>query len=477
MYNKVNTNKQKPAIHGISIKALIYTLVFLFITFSIFTLLFFSASFLSQEQSKITALLLIVIALWATGIIPEHITALLFFFTTVIFSLAPVEIVFSGFTSAAFWLVFSGLVIGVAINETGLGKRFAQRIVKHLEGSYIKIITGMVLIGVIFSFLMPSAMGRIVLLIPIALGIADHFAFSSGSNGRTAIILAAIFGTFIPAFSILPANVANMILAGLAENQFNISFLYGEYLLLHFPILGMLKAIIIIALLIWLFPDSPSEKQYRELSASRKITKEESVLLTLIVLLLILWGSDFIHHISPAWIALGGAIFLLLPGFNIVSPKVFNDKINLSPLLFVAGILGFGGVISSSGIGDTLAQTFLSILPVERGETFINFMLLNFMATITAFMTTLPGVPAVLTPISSQLSQATGLPLESVMMTQVIGFSTVIFPYQAPPILVGLQMAGENISSAIKFCLWLTLVSLIFLTPLNFFWWHLMDMF
>lgn len=97
----------------------------------------------------------------------------------------------------------------------------------HLEGSYIKIIAGVVLIGVIFSFLMPSAMGRVILLIPIALGIAEHFAFSAGSNGRTAIILAAIFGTFIPAFSILPANVANMILAGLAEHQFNFSFLYG----------------------------------------------------------------------------------------------------------------------------------------------------------------------------------------------------------------------------------------------------------
>lgn len=477
MCKKANINECQSSGNRVSIKALIYTLVFPLIIFIVVSLLFFSPSFLTEQEAKIIALLLVIIALWATGIIPEHITALMFFFSTIILSLAPVEIVFSGFTSTVFWLVFAGLIIGVAINETGLGKRFADQIVKHLEGSYLKIITGMVAIGVIFSFLMPSAMGRVVLLIPIALGIADHFGFSSGSNGRTAIIFAALFGTFIPAFAILPANVANMILAGLAENQFNILFLYGEYLLLHFPVMGLFKAMTIVLLLVWLYPDSPTEKQYRELSARRKITRDELILFVLVIVLLLLWVSDYLHHISPAWIALGGAIFLMSPGINIVSQKAFNEKINLSPLLFVAGILGFGGVISSSGVGDILAQTFLSVLPIERGETFINFMLLNLMATTTGFMTTLPGVPAVLTPLSTQLSQATGLSLESVVMTQVIGFSTVIFPYQAPPILVGLQMAGETISNAIKFCLWLTFVSLIFLAPLNFFWWQLLDMF
>lgn len=472
LFNTIKINKDR-----LSIKTLIYTMVFLISIVSIVFLLFFHPSFLTEDESRITALLLLIITLWATSIIPEHITALLFFFCTIIFSMAPADVVFSGFTSAVYWLVFAGLIIGVAINETGLGKRFADQIVIHLEGSYLKIIAGVVLIGVIFSFLMPSAMGRVVLLVPIAVGIADHFGFSAGSNGRIAIILAAIFGTFIPAFSILPANVANMILAGLAENQFNFSFLYGEYLLLHFPVLGMLKAVLIIALLIWLYPDTPSEKQYRELSVSKKITTDEFILLIMVVLLLLLWGSDFIHHISPAWIALGGAIFLLLPGINIVTPKAFHEKINFSSLLFVAGIIGFGGVISYSGIGDIMAQRFLSVLPMAQGENFINFMQLNFMATITGFMTTLPGVPAVLTPLSAQLSQATGLPLESVIMTQVIGFSTVMFPYQAPPILVGLKMAGENISDAIKFCFWLTLVSLLVLMPINFFWWQVMGRF
>ncbi|MCW8932121.1 MAG: SLC13 family permease [Gammaproteobacteria bacterium] len=442
---------------------------------SIAIILFLSSSFLTEYELKISVLLMFVISCWATGVIPEHITALLFFFSSIIFSLAPTEVVFSGFTSAVFWLVFSGLIIGIAINETGLGKRFANKIVKHIEGSYLRIISGMVVIGVIFSFLMPSAMGRIVLLIPIALGIADHFGFSPGSNGRTAIILAMIFGTFIPAFGILPANVANMILVGLADNQLEISFLYGEYFLLHFPILGLLKAVIIILLLVWIYPDSPPSKQYRELSSDRLLSKDESILLTLIALLLILWGSDFLHHISPAWVAMGGAIFLLFPGINIVNQKNFQEKININSLLFVAAILGFGGVINSSGFGDVLAQSFLSTLSLEKGDNFFNFILLSFVAAILAFITTLPGVPTVLTPLSTQLSQATGLPLESVLMTQVIGFSTVIFPYQAPPILVGLQMAGENISIAIKFCLWLTFLSLVILIPINYIWWKYLN--
>lgn len=170
----------------------------------------------------------------------------------------------------------------------------------------------------------------------------------------------------------------------------------------------MLKAVTIIMLLVWLYPDAPSEKQYRELSVSRKITKDESILLALVVLPSLLWGSDFIHHISPAWIALGGAIFLLLPGINIVNPKAFHEKINFSSLLFVAGILGFVGVISSSGIGDIMAQRLLSIFTIEQGEIFSNFMLLNFM-TANWFYDHITGSTGRINPLVSTTITSNGL--------------------------------------------------------------------
>jgi di/tricarboxylate transporter len=56
----------------------------------------------------------------------------------------------------------------------------------------------------------------------------------------------------------------------------------------------------------------------------------------------------------------------------------------------------------------------------------------------------------------------------------VIGFSTTIFPYQAPPLLIGMQLAQVKLTEAIKLCLYLAVISILLLLPLNYLWWNLL---
>ncbi|MCI5124527.1 MAG: SLC13 family permease, partial [Candidatus Electrothrix sp. AR5] len=425
------------------------------------------------EKAAVLALLTLVF--WATALIPEHLTALLFFLLAMVFSLAGPEVIFAGFGSAAIWLIFGGLVIGVAISSTGLGGRIARFAAIWLHGSYLKIISGLVAAGLLFSFLMPSAMGRVVLLTPIALSLADHFGFKEGSKGRTGVLLAIILGTYIPAFGILPANVPNMVLVGMAETQYHLSILYGTYLLLHFPLLSFFKALLIIALILFFFPDRPVVLPEQEKKAVVKFSRNEFILSLVLAGMLGLWITDFLHHVSPAWVALGGALILLMPGVDIVGKKAFNQKINWGAIIFVAGILGVGGMINHTGLGRIIAAGITDLLPLGEHQDFINYMSISLASAITGMLTTLPAVPAVLTPLSDSLAQATGLPIQTLLMMQVVGFSTVMLPYQAPPIVVGMQLSGEKLLDAAKICLSLALLTGFILLPLNFFWWKLLD--
>src|SRR5271165_1523140 len=61
------------------------------------------------------ALCLMAISLWATGALPEAVTALAFFTLAMLFKLAPPTVIFGGFASGALWLIMGGLVMGVAI--------------------------------------------------------------------------------------------------------------------------------------------------------------------------------------------------------------------------------------------------------------------------------------------------------------------------------------------------------------------------
>ncbi len=429
---------------------------------------------LTPAETRVAALALLTIGFWATGVIAEHITSLLFFVLAMLFSVAAPATIFSGFYSTAVWLIFGGLVIGVAIMATGLGRRVAAWAASRLDGSYLRIITGLVAAGVLFSFLMPSAMGRVVLLTPIAQAMASHFGFRPGSRGRTGVILATILGSFLPAFAILPANVPNMVLVGMAGTQYQISLLYGSYLLLHFPVLGLVKAALIVALILWFYPDTPRPVPHTELTSSGPMTRNERILSWSLFLMLGLWMTDFLHHVSPAWIALAGAVFLMLPGITIVNREQFNQKINWASLVFVAGILGLGAMINQSGLGDTLARKLISVLPLGVHQPFLSYLSVSLASTLTGVATTLPGVPAVFTPLSEGIAHATGLPIKTVIMMQVLGFSTPLFPYQAPPIIIGMQLSGERLTAAGRVCLVLAGITIFVLLPLNYLWWRLL---
>ncbi|BBN59487.1 SLC13 family permease [Hydrogenovibrio marinus] len=449
------------------------SLVTLFAAILGITIMFFPVLNLPVEQRHVAGLGIIIISLWATAKLPEHLTAVLFFLVAMLMGLGTPTVVFSGFSSSAFWMIFGGLVIASAVKNTGLSDRIVHSVADKLNGSYARLVLGVIVVGILLGFVMPSATARIALLIPIIIVMSEGFGFHSGSKGRTGLVLAAIFGTFFPTFSVLPNNVPNMVLVGSIETLYNIEPLYGEYLMLHFPVLGVLKALVIWGLIVWQFPDTP--KAYvSPHETTPPFTRAQFKMSVILAVTVGLWLTDFIHHISPAWIAVGAAFLLLLPGFGLVNGKQFNDDIKLPPFLIVAGILGLGALLSSSGLSNVIAHQLTQTLPLSSGHDFMNFMSLALMAMTTSVATTAPGVPAVLTPLAEQLAHAAGLPLNTVLMTQVLGFSTPIFIYQVPPLVIGMQLAGEKMIHGAKMVLMLAITSALVLLPLDYLWWKLL---
>jgi len=424
---------------------------------------------LAAGENGPLALCVMAISLWATGLLPEAVTALAFFTLAMLFKLAPAAAVFGGFQSGALWLIMGGLVMGVAIKSTGLGDRIAQRLSRGFGGSYSGVIAGMTLVGTALGFVMPSSMGRAVLLMPIALSLADRYGFESGRKGRTGLILAAALGSHVATFSVLPANVPNMVFAGAAETLYGYVPSYGAYFLLHFPVLGALKTLLLIPLIILLWPDRPQKLPPR---AVTRMSPAERWLAVLLLIALAFWATDMLHHISPAWVSMAVAVILLLPKVGLVDRAAFTREVNFPTLFYIAGILGLGGVIGASGLGGELGGLASRLLPLTPGRPAADFASLAALGTMVALLTTVTGVPAVLTPLAGGLAQASGLPLESVLMSEVLGFSNPLLPYESPPLVVAMQLGGEGMGAAIKLCLWLGALTVVLLFPLDYFWWR-----
>jgi di/tricarboxylate transporter len=436
-------------------------------------LLMLRPPWLPSDCVAAAALIVVVIGLWASAVLPEYLTALIFFIGAMLLKVAPPQVVFSGFASPAWWLVLGGLLIGVSVRRTGLGQRLARRFTRGAAAGYIGVIAGMMVVSLLLGFLMPSALGRSVLLVPIALALGEQHGFTIGSNGRAGLVTAAAFGSYSPTFAILPSNVPNMVLLGSASTLYGRAPGYGEYLLLHFPVLGLLKAVAITLLIVVMFPDRPGQ-QVVETTSPGAMTRAERLLALALAATLVLWGTDFLHHISPGWIALGAGIFCLLPPVGILPRSAFSEDINFGSLFFVAGVLGVGAVVAHSRLGEVLAKGLLDVLPFQKGANLRNLSALVAGAMCLGPLTTTPGVPALLTPLAAKVAAMTGLPLKSVLMSEVLGFSTTLLPYQAPPLVVAFELGGEPIGKAIRFCLALAAVTVVVLLPLDLLWWHLL---
>jgi hypothetical protein len=73
-------------------------------------------------------------------------------------------------------------------------------------------------------------------------------------------------------------------------------------------------------------------------------------------------------------------------------------------------------------------------------QPFTSFLALTGITTALNFIMTANGVPALYTTLAQSFSDATGFPLLSVIMIQVLGYSTPLLPYQASPIVVAMGL-------------------------------------
>ena len=415
------------------------------------------------------------VALWATARLPEYLVALLFFALAMVLHVAPAEVVFSGFLSSAFWLVLSGFVLGVAIRKVGLADRAARLLAARMSGSWPRLVGGVVLLTYALAFVMPSNMGRIALLMPVVMALAEQAGLESGSRGQVGLALAVGFGTFQLSTSILPANVPNLVMAGAAETAYGLHFAYLSYLALHAPVLGVLKGTVLAICICLLFPARP--RSIDVVASTMPLSSAERRLGLLLLVTLALWTTDSLHGIAPAWVGLAAACLCLLPRVGFLTGDEFASGVNFRTCIYIAGILGLAALVARSGLGDRIGDALLAVAPLGPHAAFRNFVSMVGITALLNFVVTANGVPALFTPLAHTLADASGLPLLTVLMVQVIGYATPILPYQASPIVVAMGMGRVPARDGLRLCLALAAVTFGVLVPLDYAWFALLGQF
>lgn len=152
----------------------------------------------------------------------------------------------------------------------------------------------------------------------------------------------------------------------------------------------------------------------------------------------------------------------------------FASGVNIRTCLYVAGILGLAALVNHSGLGAQMGAALLPLLPLSPESPASSFGTLVALTSVLNFTVTANGVPALFTPLAEALAKASGLPLVTVLMTQVIAYATPLLPYQASPIVVAMGMGRVSARDGMKLCLALATMTFIVLVPLDYAWFRLL---
>ena len=417
------------------------------------------------------------ITLFATRSLPEVTTALLIFLAFLAIDVAPVTTIFSGFATGGFWLLVGGLVIGTAITSSGLGDQVARWAFVYTGGSYRRAVWFLSLAGLALGALVPSAIPRVIVMMPITLALAKSMEISPGSRRHTGLLMAAAMMTLVPSYAFLTANLPTIVEMGAIEILYDEHINYGSYLVQNAPINLVRFAVLLFMLFAYQRGEVAINKSLLASCEAPTWTYKQRLLLFVLMCAIILWATDTWHGIAPAWIALTVATVLLFPGFGFFREQAMKTEIDFSVAFLIASVFGISAVMTEIGLGEQIAEFVAPTLGLGQSDNSLwDLTAIVGFSSALSHLTIAPATPIVLAPLAASMSEATGWPVTSVAMAHNIGYSTTFLPYQSPPLLIGIALAQIPIGALTRLCLVSATVTSVIGIPLTWILWVGLDL-
>jgi len=272
----------------------------------------------------------------------------------------------------------------------------------------------------------------------------------------------------LPTFAVLTANLPAVVHVGAIESVYGIKISYAEFLIYQLPVIGVLRMVVLMVVLLLFFyqPGQPVADVGHE-----QMTPQQRRLAVVLLGAIAFWATDVFHGIHPAWIAMAAAVAILWPSARLISATAFKEKVDFAPVLYVASLLSIGAILIENGLDTELGAFMLGFVSFHPESQLLNLYLLTGLSQLVCLISTTPAAPILLVPIAGGLGQAADVPLMGVLMAQLVGFSSALLPYQAPPLIVLLSVCKLRFQDVVKVIMLVALATLSLGVPVAYVWW------
>jgi anion transporter len=280
---------------------------------------------------------------------------------------AKFPVAFSGFANDTPWFLFGALLLGVVATRSGIARRVAYFIMLRVGVTYPRILLGLIVTDFLLTFIVPSGIARVVIMASIALGLAEAFDSPRGSNVSRGMFLILSYTANIFDKMII-AGAGSITARGLIEKVGGVEVLWSYWFIAFLPC-SIVTLFAAWGLTLWLYPPEKvalagGKKYLRdEIKKMGKWSPLEIRAGLLLSVAVVLWVTDFLHHISASVIGMGVGLFALLPRVGILGIEDMK-RLNYLPVFFTAAAVSMGTVLEETkGIDVLTNYVFASIGP------------------------------------------------------------------------------------------------------------------
>ena len=150
----------------------------------------------------------------------------------------------SGFSSSAWALVAGAMFLSAAMMITGLDKRIALVVMSHIGVKSNRLVIGVIFVGFLLSFFVPSTTARVSCMVPIVIGIIRAFGLKMGSTFAGVLMMAVAQADSLWNIGIKTAAAQNMVAIGFIQQVLGEDISWLEWFIAAAPYAAIMSVIL-----------------------------------------------------------------------------------------------------------------------------------------------------------------------------------------------------------------------------------------
>ena len=323
----------------------------------------------SDPAKAMISLLLLCVFYWICEPVPLGLTAILLLVLLLVFRVVSMDVLFSGFSSPAVFLIIAGMMLANGVKDTPLISRMTYTFLARWGGTAKGLLASILVLPQLQAFFIPAAAVRTALVLPAALLSLERIGAKKDSPLTKMVLLGVAFGGTISGTAVMTAAIGNMITVELLNEYLELNISYWQWFYYTFPVwVLMVPAAWFVLLKRFpltrdeaVIPDLKEEGK-RRLEELGSFSRREIKCLSILMLTVVLWFTEPLHGFHPSIPALIAVILMGLPGTG-CSTWEKMVKINFDTVILMGVTLSLGFAFNRSGaaalIGESLSAGWL----------------------------------------------------------------------------------------------------------------------